>query len=43
MDKVTLNNKELKRLLVLNEVLAGRLTGQERAAAMVWVSGSLCQ
>jgi len=27
MDKVTLNNKEQKRLIVLNEVLSGRLTG----------------
>lgn len=27
MDKVTLNDKEQKRLMVLNEVLAGRLTG----------------
>ncbi len=32
MDKVTLNNKEQKRLIVLNEVLAGRLTG----SAAVW-------
>jgi transposase len=31
MEKVTLNNKEQKRLIVLNEVLAGRLTGQEAA------------
>jgi hypothetical protein len=31
MEKVTLNNKEQKRLLVLNEVLAGRMTGQEAA------------
>jgi transposase len=31
MEKVTLNNKEQKRLLVMNEVLAGRLTGQEAA------------
>jgi len=30
MEKVTLNNKEQKRLLVLNEVLAGRVTGQAR-------------
>ncbi len=37
MDKVTLNNKEQKRLLVLNEVLAGRLTGQE-AAEMLGIS-----
>lgn len=34
MDKVTLNNKEQKRLLVLNEVLAGRLTGQEAAEVL---------
>jgi hypothetical protein len=27
--EATLNNKEQKRLLVLNEVMAGRLTGQE--------------
>jgi len=27
MDKVTLINKEQKRLILLNEVLAGRLTG----------------
>ena len=31
MDKVTLNNKEQKRLLVLNEVLAGRITGKVAA------------
>lgn len=31
MDKVTLNNKEQKRLIVLNEVLAGRLTGPTAA------------
>ena len=31
MDKVTLNKKEQKRLLVMNEVLAGRVTGQEAA------------
>ena len=31
MEKVTLNKKEQKRLLVLNEVLAGRVTGQEAA------------
>jgi transposase len=29
--KVTLNVKEQKRLLVLNEILAGRMTGQEAA------------
>ncbi|MGB3715432.1 MAG: helix-turn-helix domain-containing protein [Candidatus Promineifilaceae bacterium] len=29
--EVTLNGKEQKRLLVLNEVLAGRMTGQEAA------------
>ena len=34
MDKVTLNNKEQKRLLVMNEVLAGRLTGQEAAEVL---------
>jgi len=34
MEKVTLNNREQKRLLVLNEVLAGRLTGQEAAAGL---------
>ena len=37
MKEVTLNNKEQKRLLVLNEVLAGRLTGQE-AAEMLGLS-----
>ena len=37
MDKVTLNNKEQKRLLVLNEVLAGRMTGQD-AAEMLGLS-----
>ncbi len=31
MDKVTLNEKEQKRLMVLNEVLAGRLTGAAAA------------
>jgi hypothetical protein len=31
MEKVTLNNKEQKRLIVLNEVLLGRVTGQEAA------------
>ena len=31
MDKVTLNEKEQKRLMVLNEVLAGRLTGSAAA------------
>ena len=34
MDKVTLNNKEQKRLMVLNEVLAGRFTGQEAAKVL---------
>jgi hypothetical protein len=34
MEKVTLNNKEQKRLLVLNEVLAGRVSDQE--AAEMW-------
>jgi transposase len=34
MEKVTLNNKEQKRLLVLNEVLAGRVTGQEAAEVL---------
>jgi hypothetical protein len=29
--EVTLNSKEQKRLLVLNEVLAGHMTGQEAA------------
>ena len=29
-EKVTLNVKEQKRLLVLNEILAGRLTGRVR-------------
>jgi transposase len=31
MKKVTLNSKEQKRLLVFNEVLAGRMTGKEAA------------
>lgn len=31
MEKVTLNQKEQKRLLVFNEVLAGRMTGQDAA------------
>ena len=34
MKEVTLNNKEQRRLLVLNEVLAGRLTGQEAAEVL---------
>ncbi len=33
-EKVTLNVKEQKRLLVLNEVLAGRITGQEAAEVL---------
>lgn len=33
-EKVTLNVKEQKRLLVLNEMLAGRLTGQEAAEVL---------
>jgi len=33
-EKVTLNVKEQKRLLVLNEILAGRMTGQEAAEVM---------
>jgi len=37
MEKVTLNEKEQKRLLVFNEVLAGRMTGQE-AAEMLAIS-----
>ena len=32
--EVTLNLKEQKRLLVLNEVLTGRLTGQEAAEVL---------
>lgn len=32
--EVTLNKKEQKRLLVLNEILAGRMTGQEAADVM---------
>jgi transposase len=36
-EKVTLNVKEQKRLLVLNEILAGRMTGQE-AAEMLGLS-----
>jgi transposase len=31
METVTLNNKEQKRLLVYNELIAGRMTGQEAA------------
>ena len=34
MKEVTLNVKEQKRLLVLNEILVGRLTGQEAAEVM---------
>jgi hypothetical protein len=34
MDKVTLNNKEQKRLMVLNEVMAGRVTGSEAARVL---------
>ncbi len=34
MDKVTLNEKEQRRLLVLNEVIAGRLTGLEAATIL---------
>ena len=33
-EEVTLNQKEQKRLLVLNELLAGRLTGQEAAEVL---------
>jgi hypothetical protein len=33
-EKVTLNVKEQKRLMVLNEILAGRLTGQEAAEVL---------
>lgn len=33
-EEVTLNLKEQKRLLVLNEILAGRLTGQEAAEVL---------
>src|SRR5690606_8464830 len=31
METVTLNNKEQKRLLVFNELIAGRMTGEEAA------------
>jgi len=31
MDKVTLNSKEQKRVIVINQVLAGQLTGQAAA------------
>ena len=31
METVTLNSKEQKRLLVFNELIAGRMTGQEAA------------
>jgi transposase len=34
MDKVTLNSKEQKRVMVLNEVIAGRITGQEAAEVL---------
>ena len=34
MDKVTLNNKKQKRLMVLNEVLAGRFTGHQAAQVL---------
>ena len=37
MKKVTLSAKEQKRLLVFNEVLAGRMTGKE-AAEMLGIS-----
>jgi hypothetical protein len=30
-EKVTLNSKEQKRLLVMNEVVAGRMTAQQAA------------
>lgn len=33
-EEVTLNVKEQKRLMVLNEILAGRLTGQEAAEVL---------
>lgn len=33
-EEVTLNLKEQKRLLVLNELLAGRMTGQEAAEVL---------
>lgn len=33
-EEVTLNQKEQKRLLVLNEMLAGRITGQEAAEVL---------
>ena len=36
-EKVTLNNKEQKRLIVLNKVLGGQMIGQE-AAEMLGVS-----
>lgn len=34
MEEVTLNNREQKRLIVLNEVIAGRMTGQEAAEVL---------
>jgi transposase len=37
MEKVTLSNKEQKRLLVLNKVLEGQMTGRE-ATEMLGVS-----
>jgi len=37
MDKVTLNNKEQKRLIVMNKVLTGQIMGQE-AAELIGVS-----
>lgn len=35
MDKATLNNKEQKRLMVFNEVLAGQIMGVQAAAALI--------
>ena len=40
-EKVTLNVKEQKRLLILNEMMAGRMIGQE-AAEMLGLSLRLC-
>jgi hypothetical protein len=36
MDKSTLNNKEHKRLLVMNEVLAGGIKGRDAVGGVQW-------
>ena len=40
-EKVTLNNKEQKRLSVLNEVMAGRMTAQQLLGMALVVAGIL--